>query len=407
MLSSTNYVQTATETADMIEHKPSPGQHYMPALTGIRAIAAYMVCFFHYNPFVAFRDGKGIKHMAFCIINEMHIGVSIFFVLSGFLICYRYYNSTADITKRWFGTYMMNRFARIYPLFIICTLFTFIIVRLNPSLYHYLPTGIKSNQSMGDYLSILFLNVTLLKAFFSEFVFTGITQAWSLTVEECFYLSAPFAMLYIRRSHWALLVLPVVSLLFMTALVVVFRPLGFHGLFGDFKFMLNYTFFGRCIEFFAGMGLAVFIIKNRRDNPDLLMRRNGFITLLGLSLITICLLGMAMISGEDNSKENYSGIAINNTALALSIVVLFFGLLTEKTWLRSLLSTKLFDTLGKSSYAFYLIHMGVLNVLLKTYLVHSGMIQFIILNIISVLLYKFVESPLHKWLKPQVKVATT
>ena len=59
-----------------------------PALTGIRALAAFMVYIHHYNPFSIEFFGKYIHDF----FSEFHIGVTIFFVLSGFLICNRYFD---------------------------------------------------------------------------------------------------------------------------------------------------------------------------------------------------------------------------------------------------------------------------------------------------------------------------
>ena len=56
---------------------------YIPALTGIRAVAAYVV-FLHHLSF--FNNGT----LLWQFTNEGHIGVTIFFVLSGFLITLRY-----------------------------------------------------------------------------------------------------------------------------------------------------------------------------------------------------------------------------------------------------------------------------------------------------------------------------
>ena len=377
------------------------GQQYMPALTGIRAIAAYMVCIFHYNPLKNFREASGWKHFAFSFINELHVGVTIFFVLSGFLICYRYYGTAVHITRKWFARYLMNRVARIYPMYLLITLLTFALTEINPARYELIPY--KLSHPLTERIWVFILNLTMLKAFFNDYRFTGIAQAWSLTVEECFYLSAPFFMIGIRRSRWAWVVLPVGTLLFMVGLWQTIGQLDFHGLFGTLQFMLNFTFFGRCLEFFAGIALAVYV-RQQQHLSNALSRRGPWFTLLGTGFAFICVLAMAAISGPDNSKDTYAGIAINNVLLPIGVTLLFYGLLVEKSWLRSLLSTKLFDILGKSSYIFYLIHMGVTNILLKTYFVHSTVLQFIALNIISILLYKFVESPIHSWLRPKSPV---
>ena len=89
-----------------------------PALTGIRALAAFMVFIHHYNPFNVASFGN-YTHDFF---NEFHIGVTIFFVLSGFLICNRYF----DDPNFNFKSYLTKRFARIYPMYFILTTLTFV-----------------------------------------------------------------------------------------------------------------------------------------------------------------------------------------------------------------------------------------------------------------------------------------
>ncbi len=116
---------------------------FFSALTGIRAIAAFMVCLFHFNPFTEVRFGS-IVHNFF---NEFHVGVTMFFVLSGFLIAYRY----SDMEKIKFKQYFLNRFARIYPVYFILTT---LILASNFFLYNGL--------SLGAWLFEYFLNITFL-----------------------------------------------------------------------------------------------------------------------------------------------------------------------------------------------------------------------------------------------------
>jgi len=79
----------------------STKQHF-PALTGIRAAGAMAVFFVH----LPFNVGRKI------IIDVM----PFFFVLSGFLIVYLYFNDEA-VQKGQFKKYIVNRFARIYPVY--------------------------------------------------------------------------------------------------------------------------------------------------------------------------------------------------------------------------------------------------------------------------------------------------
>ena len=69
---------------------------YLPALTGVRALAAYLVFLHHFNPF----QPQGVTQFLHRIVLEFHIGVPIFFVLSGFLITLRYYG-TEQWNRRW------------------------------------------------------------------------------------------------------------------------------------------------------------------------------------------------------------------------------------------------------------------------------------------------------------------
>jgi peptidoglycan/LPS O-acetylase OafA/YrhL len=388
-------------------------QQYMPALTGIRAIAAYMVCFFHYNPFEHIPHTSGWQQIAFGIFNELHTGVTIFFVLSGFLICYRYYENTTRITWPWFKRYFRNRFARIYPMYFLLTLLAFGLIEWNGSQYELV--HVYSSQPPSVRLIIFIQNITLLKGFFNDYKFSGLAQGWSLTVEECFYACAPFIILSFKRNRWSFITLPIITLLIGWSLWKVFGGLNFSGLFGSPFFVLNFTFFGRCLEFFIGMGLAVFMLRQRHQHNGLLPARRGYwLTCISIAAFSAAIVVMAVVYTHPalinvtdpidinrNSKDSYFGIAINNVALPVFTAMLFYGLLTERTWLRSLLSSKLLDLLGKSSYIFYLIHMGVVNILLRTYVAHNSIVQFMLLNVLSVILYKYVESPLHRWLKPK------
>lgn len=76
-------------------------------------------------------------------------------------------------------------------------------------------------------------------------------------------------------------------------------------------------------------------------------------------------------------------------------------MLTEKTWLRYLLSTRLFQLLGKSSYVFYLIHMGVLHNLLAAHLTGNVALLFVLLNVVAIGIHLGIEEPLNRWLRPQ------
>jgi peptidoglycan/LPS O-acetylase OafA/YrhL len=103
----------------------------------------------------------------------LHIGVPIFFVLSGFLITLRY-SEQASLNRHWLRDYARNRFARIYPIYFLITMVTLVVLPL-------------AAGASIDWTTLT-MNLTLLRGFFTDFNFSGVPQAWSLTVEERFYL---------------------------------------------------------------------------------------------------------------------------------------------------------------------------------------------------------------------------
>lgn len=351
-------------------------KHFISPLTGIRAIAAFMVCLFHFNPFTEARFGS-VVHGFF---NEFHVGVTFFFVLSGFLIAYRYF----DQTEINFKQYFINRFARIYPIyFILTTLFM---------LQNYVHSFGRLN--FNDWLLEYGLNISLLKGLFDQYKFTGILQSWSLTVEECFYFFAPIAFLFIRRKGIWVFLLPITLLMLGCALVVLFQQVNFYGFFGSFDFMFSYTFLGRAFEFFIGIGLAIIFIK-RSVVSKIVVQDAYLYTTIGALNCIVSILWIAHYKGNlAHGIEHPMGKLINNFILPLiGIGSLYWGLITEKNWLTRLLSTRLFMLLGKSSYVFYLIHLWVAQ------LNSNFLFVFVLSAILSIMIYKFIEDPLHKCMK--------
>jgi len=347
-------------------------KNYFPALTGLRALAASMVFFHHANPFTV----NGAQQILFLFVNEFHIGVSIFFVLSGFLIYWRYESSLFN-SSNWFIHYLQNRFARIYPLYFLLTTLTFAALLFTARLTFNL-------ESSFIYLA----NITLLKGFFNELKFTGIAQGWSLTVEECFYLCAPFIFLGWNKFRF---ILPA-FLLFMGALLVLaLRHVDFYGLFSGFHFMMIYTFFGRCFEFFVGVGLAYYL-KNGKDKSI-----PWPLTYLGLIAITL-IIGLLVLLGENGNSglEHPAGVLLNNFILPFAIVSFIYGLIKEPTWIQKILSSTLAEILGRSSYAFYLIHAGIFFSAIYHYITQNIFLIFLLLTILAVALYYFIERPLNK-----------
>lgn len=358
---------------------------YFPALTGVRALAAYMVFLHHFIPF----HGPLLNTRWEYIFGELHVGVTFFFVLSGFLIHHRYSN-IQSVERGWFRKYMTNRVARIIPLFFLLTCGTFVFN------YFFHPAD---HGLVGKNLALWVLNISLIKGFFSGLKFSGIPQSWSLTVEFCFYATAPF--LFARLKN--ILLYPRVSailLLLGFGLVAVCSSLPLKGFFGDNRFMLSYSFLGRSFEFFAGCYLSDKLNDWKKER-----RPNGYFTYVSLGFIILLIFCLSLVrKPQIYGVHTFPGLIINNFFLPLMIILFFRGLLFERTLLSRIFSSKVGDLLGKASYAFYLVHVGFIEKGLHHYVTHNVLVLFVLLNLVSIALYLWVEEPLNlrvkKWLAP-------
>jgi peptidoglycan/LPS O-acetylase OafA/YrhL len=250
-----------------------------------------------------------------------------------------------------------------------------------------------------DFWLIFTLNLTLLKGLFGEFYLTGIAQAWSLTVEEIFYLTAPLLFWLLRKNGLLLLLAAglFLGIGFSFSLGPKVLP---HDFLKDSYFMLQQTFFGRSTEFLVGMLLARYL------NPLLKMAAHINLTWLGLVSLVAGLWALSQIQPGSYGLETPTGIVLNTLILPLfAIAPLILGLIREKDRLTQFFASPVMITLGKASYVFYLIHIGFItkwlyktnNLYLDTFL------HLIALTLLSILLFKVFEEPLNKWVKNILK----
>ena len=239
--------------------------------------------------------------------------------------------------------------------------------------------------------------ITFLKGFFADLKFTGIAQGWSLTVEELFYITAPLIFIAIRKNKLNLILLPMAITGFGLLIVLIAGKIDYQGFFKSNNFMFIYTFFGRCSEFFIGIALSIFYKKYKnRINTN-------WSTYSAIVIIILCILEMSLQKKGFIGGIPPSGILINNLILPFfGIALLFWGLLTEKTIVQKLLSSDLFVLLGKSSYIFYLIHLGVIQLVITNRISGNYFVLFVLINIISILLFKMLEEPINLYLRKKL-----
>lgn len=344
------------------------GSERYPALTGIRAAGATVVFLDHF-PF---------QPSAHVTINVM----AFFYALSGFLI-FRIYYEQAQCSLRWLSKYFANRFARIYPVY-------FLLLSVAVCLQHDLTPW------------QLIQNYTLTHALFhpSRLI---VQPSWSLTVEECFYFLAPAFMLLVRRRGFAA-AFGLAAALLAAALAVSKLPTAF---LHTPAFVLSTTFFGHFVEFFAGVFLALAVMRlERRGGLAVSGRRLTVTGLAGVALLVIAMVAVYHRVPLDTRAV----VLINNFLIPVPIALLYWGVLREQTMLARMLASPFAGLLGRSSYSFYLLHTLVIDYVSIPWLlpVLRSRAACVVITLIAtwaaaVLLFLVFEEPLNLFIRRILK----
>lgn len=340
----------------------------------MRAIAAIMVFVYHNRKY--WRNDLPFPIMRF--ISEWHIGVTVFFVLSGFLLAYRYEDSPLE-SKKSYLKYILLRIARIFPLYWILLSFFFF------------------DTAYSRNVDTYFLQYSLLYSLFEKYSVSGIVQAWSLQVEFFFYLLSPLLFLLLKKS-WKYCISFLIGIFLLSCAI----GYGLHGYNGNpegflypLNFMMGNTFFARSLEFFFGMLLA-YLMKKEKGMEVLKRLKNP--TLYGGIGIIIFTISIALFARNNfvHGVERWEGRLIHELFLPVAIAVFFWGLMSEKTIVSKVLSTKFFILLGNASFIFYLVHISYFNLKLKEYIYLPDR-NFVLLWICSIIMYVLIEKPLYEF----------
>ena len=173
------------------------------ALTSLRFIFALMVFGAHCYIIEDLFDTHFFK--------EGFVGVSFFFVLSGFIISYNYQNRLAEhiTTKR---SFWVARMARIYPLHWF-TLFLSIVLG-----------GYVIYDGGWDWCKHFLASLTLTQAYIphADYFFSFNSPSWSLCCEQLFYFCFPFLAVCFKKNQKLLMLF--ILLLVLTVCGMYFTP---------------------------------------------------------------------------------------------------------------------------------------------------------------------------------------
>jgi len=347
-------------------------------LTSLRCLFAFMVFASHLG-FLHKSESNVLRWIYDFVFYEGYIGVSFFFILSGFILAYNYQDGIqkTQISKR---TFYQARFARIFPLHVLTLIIS---LPLTYSVFVH-------NKSL--WFSQAVTNLTLTQSYIpiKSIYFSFNSPSWSLSDEMFFYLVFPFLMTLIPkvRNYKHLLILSIIAFPLLTLII---PEKAYHQI-----FYINP--FARVIDFI--IGIVVFNIYQTFSKKELKINYNYF----ELSAILLLLLFFLF-------HQSIAKVARYSFYYWLPMGYLIFSFSFQKGKISKFLSRKIFIHLGEISFGFYMFHQLVLRYFSringKILHVENDILIVIITFTISLVIshYSFVlfETPMNKYIKSTLR----
>lgn len=283
-------------------------------LTIFRFVTAFYVFLFHCN----IRYKAEVSDWLQSVITNGAIGMSFFFVLSGFVMAWASRNGIKQ-------NYYRSRVARIFPAYLVMGLITV------PFLFEYNITQITTYV-------LLFLTTTQswFPDSFSQWNFGG---SWSVSTEMFFYLAFPFLLPVIKKR-------PVLALgiaILISSIIIPTSMILTNGAaFPRYYVSPNH----RLPEFIAGVAIGCIYTQGFR------------ITRFNTSLFILALAALFFISPVNNN-----GWMQNNYATLPATCIIVYYLATAKINKNTFTLPLIY--LGKISYSFYLMQLPIMIYITK------------------------------------------
>jgi len=290
-----------------------PAEGYLPQLDGLRALAVALVLVHHFITPVEFGG---------------HVGVDVFFVLSGYLITSILLVESAKHGRVRLKRFYVRRAIRLYPpLLLVIAVLVVPGALVAPSLLRFAAETVFAATYTTPVAIELVTNASWMWR-----------HTWSLGVEEIFYLVWPLLLMAVARLGWQLRTRALVALgtgAAMTVLQVLTT------LDGDRMSILL-----RAGGLFFGCAVALYL----HDSPRTFRSTWGW---AGLGLVAA---GVVLSTATHNGAIGVL-LTVVGTTVALAHVVTGSSALTQALSVRPLAYT------GKISYELYLWHFPVLVLL--------------------------------------------
>ncbi len=310
--------------------------------------------------------------------------MSLFFMLSGFVLAYRYADGHSTLKD-----YFINRFARIYPIYLAAALVTlpWIGISFNSD------SLADASKGIAQLATLVFSNIFLIQAWFPQyFHYWNVGGSWSISVEAFCYALLPFLLPKLLKAS-------VRQLLSIAAVCWLLATLP-----------------GLSAALFDSPSNGVFYSMPIFRLPEFLIGACAFLALrlefryrwgaaLQVAVLVIFLLYLGVVGPKMPLYVGHNWIALP------VIAFMIFSLSNDKGLIASILSCRVFVWLGKISYCFYSFQALIILLLISH---HDKLIQsapalsdnkvlaiasLTVLVALSAAGYYFVEEPARRWIR--------
>ncbi len=318
--------------------------HKLFGLDQLRALAILFVFIFHY--------GRLFEHPQWTnsISKFGWTGVDLFFVLSGYLIAGQLFAQIAQGQKIIFKTFFIKRFFRIIPAFLLVLI------------AYYLWPDLREREALAPIWKYLTFTQNLGLDVGSQGTFS---HAWSLCIEEQFYLFLPLILIiivkfkFLRWGHWLLMAL------FLFGFAA--RLYAWHYLIHPFaeeedyilywyKWMY-YPTYARLDALLIGVSIAA-LFQFKKKWAERIQQKGNVLLLLGL-----CVLAAAYFVCLD--EQSYTASIIGFPLVAIGYGLWVAGAVSPSSFLYKWNSFAI-EKIATLSYAIYLSHKIVIHVTQET-----------------------------------------
>lgn len=351
-------------------------RRYITGLDGIRAIAVIMVLAYH---------------LKLALFKSGFLGVTVFFVLSGYLITGILISEveeegTIDLKNFW-----LRRIRRLVPAVMsMAVVIIFVSAVVNRIIF---------TKGCKDFLaSVLGFNnwwqiFNKVSYFEAAGVPSPFTHCWSLAIETQFYLIYPLILLGIYklaksrgegRAKRGLLFAGVTLLLALISvilMIVLFDP----------QQDASRVYYGTDTRAFSLLfGALLAILWDYRMVP----RRLSASVNMVLGSVSFAVLLVMTIAINGSSNFWYRGGQFVGTILTVLVIYTVLG---RKTWLSRFLSNPVLKWIGDRSYSIYLWHYPIILLISKGIKASwwITLIEIVLSVVLAELSYRFIETPIR------------